>query len=302
MNRSFEWWIRTAVLGFSHPCLVSRRLWYNTKRTASSGLAISKYYNYPHKIIFLAGMAMSATTWMKNLLARIPGYYTYSTPMPRHIAVNQNICDSAFKHVPKYGYALFKTHLNPTGENLECISRNGVERVLITYRDLRDVAIARYHRLMVFPKTPDEPHFVDYRAIGKEKAMEHNIDIIASRYVPWIHGWRRNARKCPEKYLFVRFENLKRDTNTEFRKVLQFYSINLSDEKIEKIIEASKGRGTMRSNIAAARILSGGQYSNFRSGKIGNWKNELSDVQIEKCKSLLGPALIELGYEKDLKW
>jgi len=302
MNRNFEWWIRKTVLGFSHPWLLSRRLWYNTERTASRGLAISKYYNYPHKIIFLAGMAMSATTWMKNLLARIPGYYTYSTPMPRHIAVTQNICESYFKHVPKHGYALFKTHLNPTAENLECISRNGVEKVLITYRDLRDVAIARYHRLMAFPKAPDEPHFVDYKALGKEKAMEHNIEIIASNFVPWIHGWREVASKNPEQYFFVRFENLKRNTKDEFRKVLGFYGIRLSEKKIEEIVEAAKGRGNMRINMAAARILPMGYASNFRSGKIGNWRDELSDAHIKKCKDLLGSALIELGYEKDLNW
>jgi hypothetical protein len=239
---------------------------------------------------------------MKNLLARIPGYYTRSTPMPKDVAINQNICDSAFKHVPKHGYALFKTHLNPTAENLECISRNGVEKVLITYRDLRDVVIARYHRLMEFPKAPDEAHSIDYKTLGKEKAMDHNIEIIASFFVPWIREWREIAYKNPEQYHFVRFEDLKKDTKGEFQKVLNFYGSNLPDKKIEKIVEAAKGKGNVRKNMAAARILPWGYSSNFRSGKIGNWRNELTDSQIEKCKNLLGSALIELGYEKDMNW
>lgn len=302
MKRDFEWWIRTAVLGFLHPWMVSRRLWYNTKRTASSGLATSKYYNYPHKIIFLAGMPMSATTWMKNLLAKVPGYYTRSTPMPKDVAYNQNICDSAFSHVPNHGYTLFKTHLNPTHENLECIFQNGVEKVLITHRDLRDVAIAHYHRLMEFPRAPDEPHYMDYRALGKEKAMDLNIEIIASFVVPWIHGWREIASKNPKQYLFIKFEDLKKDTKGEFQKVLQFYGINLSDKKIGGIVDAAKGRGNVKNNMAAAKILPWGFSSNFRSGKIGNWRDELSDAHIKKCKDLLGSALIEQGYEKDLNW
>lgn len=302
MDRSFEWWVRTAFLGFSHPWLVCRRLWYNTKLSAANGLSIFKYYNYPHKIIFLAGMPMSATTWMKNLLARVPGYYTCSTPMPKGMAVNQNICDSAFKHVPRHGYTLFKTHLIPTHENLECIFQNGVEKVLITYRDLRDVAIARYHRLIEFPKAPDEPHFIDYRALGQEKAMEHSIEVVASDYIPWIRGWYEIASKNPEQYHFVKFENLKKDTKGEFQKVLNFYGINLPDKKIEEIVEAAKGRGNMKKNMAAAKILPWGYSSNFRSGKIGNWGDELSDAHIKKCKDLLGSALIELGYEKDLNW
>lgn len=302
MNRNFEWWIRTAVLGFSHPWMVSRRLWYNIKRTASSGVAISKYYDYSHKIIFLAGMPMSATTWMKNLLARIPGYYTRHTPMPKEIAINQNICDSAFKHVPRHGYTLFKTHLNPTHENLECIFQNGVEKILITYRDLRDVALARYHRLIEYPKSPGDPYYMDYQAMGKEKAIDHNIEHVACVSVPWLREWHECAKKNPKQYYFTKFENLKKDTKGEFQKVLNFYGINLPDKKVDEIIEAAKGRGSVKKNMAAAKILPWGYTSNFRSGKIGNWKNELSDSQIEKCKRLLGPALIEFGYEKDLDW
>ena len=304
MNRNFEWWIRTAGLGFSHPWLVSRRLWYNTKRSASSGLVISKYYNYPHKIIFLAGMPMSATTWMKNLLARIPGYYTRPTPMPHDIFVNQNICSSAFMHVPKLGYTLFKTHLNPTQENLECILRNEVEKVVITYRDLRDVAIARCHRLTEFPnvKVPGDPHFVDYKTLDREKIMHHNFEVIVSAYIPWIREWLEIANKNPESYHIVKFENLKKDTKGEFQKVLNFYDINLPEKKIEEIVEAAKGRRNVRKNMAAARILPSGYSSNFRSGKIGNWRDELTNSQIDKCKTLLGPILIELGYEKDLNW
>jgi len=302
MGKSLKWWFRTAFLVALHPRLTYKRLFYNIKRTCANSLALFRYYDHPHKIIFLAGMAMSGTTWMKNLLARIPGYYTCHTPMPKDVAINQNICNSAFKHVPKHGHTLFKTHLNPIHENLECIFQNGVEKVLITYRDLRDVAIARYHRLMEYPKAPDEPLFMDYRMMSKERAMDHNIEIIASFSVPWIRGWYEIARKNPKQYHFVKFENLKKDTEGEFRKVLHFYGINLSDKKIEEIVEASKGRGNVRKNMTAAKILPWGYSSNFRSGKIGNWRNELSDAQIEKCKDLLGPALIELGYEKDLSW
>ena len=58
----------------------------------------------------------------------------------------------------------------------------------------------------------------------------------------------------------------------------------------------------MRKNINAARVLPNGINSNFRSGKIGNWKTEMSKKQIEMCKELLGPSLIELGYEKNMNW
>lgn len=302
MGKKLKLWLSASSLFALHPHYVSRRILYSTRRCVSGGLATMGYYEYPHRIIFLAGMAMSASTWMKNMLARIPGYFTRPAPMPREVAINQNICDSAFKYVPKRGYTLYKTHLNPTSENLECIFQNEVEKVLITYRDLRDVAIARYHRLMEFPKEPGDPYYVDYSALGAEKALDHNIEHVASVNVPWIRGWFDIAKENPERYHFTKFEDLKRDTKGEFRKVLKFYGIDLPDKKIEEIVEAAKGRGNMKKNMTAAKILPWGYTSNFRSGKIGNWTNELTDAQIEKCKKLLGPALIELGYERDLIW
>lgn len=302
MDRSFEWWFRTGLRCSLYPHLASRRVWYNMRRCASDRISSFGYYNYPYHIIFLAGMAMSATTWMKNLLARIPGYYMRATPMPKEVAYNQNICDSAFNHVPRRGYALFKTHLQPDPQNIECIFRNGVEKVLITYRDLRDIAVARYYRLIDAPKSKDAHDFIDYRALGKEKALDHSIEHVADFYVYWIRGWFKIANEVPERYHFTKFEDLKNDTEGEFRKVLHFYGIELPDKKIGQIVEAAKGRKTMRKNLNAARILPFAYSSNFRSGKTGNWKTEFSDAQIEKCKKLLGPTLIELGYEKDLDW
>jgi hypothetical protein len=302
MRKGLRWYFRNSLLLASSPDLIAQRVWYNTRRCISDTSSLFGYYNYPYHIIFIAGMAMSASTWMKNLLARIPGYYMRATPMPWDVAVYQNICDSAFKYTPKHGYTLFKTHLNPTQENLECILQNGVEKVLITYRDFRDAVIAHYHRMMEVPHPPDHPSYVDYGTMSKEKAMDHNIEIIASDLVPWVRGWFEIASKNPEQYLFIKFEDLKNDTMGEFGKVLQFYGINLPKEKIEEIIVATKGRRNMQKNMAAARILPVGRSSNFRSGKIGSWKNELTSAQIEKCKKLLGPALIELGYEKDLNW
>lgn len=302
MRRNLRWWASEGFLAASHPVLLSRRIYYDVDRLVSDNLSAFGYYSYPHRIIFLAGMAMSATTWMKNLLARIPGYYTRSTPMPPEIAYNHGIADSAFSHVPKHGYTLFKTHLDPKPENLDCIFRNGVDKVLITYRDLRDVAVARYYRLIEFPKARDAFDFVDYQALGKEKTMDHSIEIVSSEYVWWIREWMNVAQRDPGRYHFTKFEDLKKDTIGEFKKVLDFYGITLTDEKVGEIVEKARGRGTVRKNLTEAKVLPWGYAANFRSGKIGNWKQEFTKDQIAKCKELIGPALIELGYEKDLNW
>jgi len=93
-------------------------------------------------------MPLSGTTKVKNMCSMIPGYFSRYTPMDYRIAVNQNISDSAFRYTPNWSYSLFKTHLNPNKKNIDIIKKNGVKKVVVTYRDLRDVVISNYHRLI----------------------------------------------------------------------------------------------------------------------------------------------------------
>ena len=60
---------------------------------------------------------------IKNLIARVPGYYSRHMSIPYNIAVRQDIVDSAFNHTPSKGFSLYKTHLNPSKNNLDCIER-----------------------------------------------------------------------------------------------------------------------------------------------------------------------------------
>ena len=95
-------------LVLKYPNHVINRLMYNSKRSFLDMLYPLGIYNYKYQSIFLAGMALSGSTWIKNLLSQIPGYFTRSTPMPIEIAINQDICDSAFSKIPKIGNTLFR--------------------------------------------------------------------------------------------------------------------------------------------------------------------------------------------------
>lgn len=299
IKRYLRWGLKTV----SHPVLVSGRIWYNARRTVADILYPFGYCNYPYRIIFLAGMSLGGSTWMKSMLSKIPGVFTRPTPMPFDIQYRQDICDSAFSRFPKkYGNTLFKTHLNPTQENLECLSRNGVDKILITYRDFRDALVSHYYRLVVTPKPKDACDYRDYRAMDKETAMNYLIEDSAEYSVPWVRGWFQLAKEDPDRYHFTRFEDMKADTKQAFRGVLDFYQIKLPENKIDRIIDLSRGKGTMEKNLKAGIILPSGLTTNFRSGKIGSWKEEFTKSNIKKCKEFLGNALIEFNYEKDLNW
>lgn len=257
---------------------------------------------YKYNIIFLAGMPMSATTKVKNMCGMIPGYFTRYAPMPYDIAVNQDISESAFRYTPRWSYTLFKTHLNPSSNNLNIIKKNNVKKVIVTYRDLRDVALARYHRLIKFPKRKGDPHYSEYHMMQKSDALNHSINVVAIDYIKWIDGWQDISKKNKDFVLFIKFEDLINNSKSELKNILDFYEINLNEELINHICKTTEGKKDMVTNLNNATVLPFALSSNFRSGKIGNWKNEFNKENLINAKKLLGKSLIDLKYENDLNW
>ena len=289
-----------------NPKLSIIRFNYVLKRFFYDLFFFFKRKKYKYKIIFIAGMPMSATTKIKNMCGRVDGYFTRYTPMSNEVLYNQNITDSAFKHCPTWSYTLFKTHLNPWEENINIIKRNNVKKVIVSYRDLRDVVVARYYRLLNFPKKNYEPGYkskeFQYKNLSKSQAINDCIENVSKYFVKWIFGWLDLSYKEKDFILMCKFEDLISNPKTEFKRILNFYEINLEESKINSIVKATEGKKNMVSNINESEVLPWAISSNFRSGKIGNWKDEFDSENIKKFKELAGDSLIKLKYEKDLNW
>lgn len=290
---------------FLHPKLLLMRVIYIFKRFIFDIYFIFKK-PYKYNYIFIAGMTMSSTTRVKNMCGHIPGYFTRYMPMPHSIAIRQDICNSAFMFSPSWSYSLFKTHLNPSENNLEVLKRNKIKKIVVTYRDLRDVALARYYRLLKFPKKANEPYYLppekQYKNISKEEGLNDCIKVICEFVPNWIFKWFEISEKEKDLVLFCKFEDLNIQPKIEFKKILDFYEINLSETKIDKIIQITKGKKNMVENMNEYKFLPNAYASNFRSGKIGGWKNEFTKNNISEFKKLAGNSLVKLGYEKNNDW
>lgn len=296
-DRDMGWLAENLWTAARHPGLSLQRISYNVRRFAADQAAAAGYYDYPERIIFLAGMALSGSTWIKNMLARIPGYYTRATPMPFEVAKRQDIQDSAFSRVPRRGYTLFKTHLNPTLSNLDCLKRNGVRKVIVSYRDLRDVVVSDYYRSLEFPDPYDCCGYVDYSKMGKEEAMACSIRRVADHFAPWIRDWMEIAKTATGDYHFVRFEDIKADPRRELQRMLEFYGIRLAGAVVDGMVRGAAGKGRVKDNMEQAKVLPAGFATNFRKGKVGGWKAEFSAANLADARRLLGRDLAELGYE-----
>ena len=76
-----------------NPNLVIAHFKYAISRILHDFLFIF-YRKHKFNIVFIAGLPMSATTKIKNMLGKVPGYFTRYTPMPYDVAVNQDISQS----------------------------------------------------------------------------------------------------------------------------------------------------------------------------------------------------------------
>jgi hypothetical protein len=302
LNKDIAWWRSIVKATVRNPTALAYRFYYIFKRCLFDLVARQGIYKYQHNIIFIAGMPLSATTWVKNMFGRVPGYFTRYTPMPYDVSVRQDFSESAFMFTPKHGYTLFKTHLNPTASNLNILLNNNVKKVIVTQRDFRDAALANYHRIKKFPSLPGAVNYSDITKITKEEALNESIKIASDFFVPWMDGWMDIAKEHKGFVYFCEFEKLRNDPKAEFNKMLDFYEIKISEEKIDTIIEASQGKGTMEDNQSKAVFQTWALSSNFRSGKTGGWKDEFTEKNIKYCEKMLGKDLIRHGYEKDNTW
>lgn len=85
----------------------------------------------------------------------------------------------------------------------------------------------------------------------------------------------------------VRYEQLRRDTKTELKKVFDFAELSYDETLIDRIIEKTDIKN----------IKKKGEGLQVRKGAIGEWRSRLSETDIALWKELAGDTLVHLGYD-----
>ncbi len=132
----------------------------------------------------------------------------------------------------------------------------------------------------------DSSFFEDWMRINEPTNLTH-INDFYDLYLPWM--------ELPFVYT-TRFENIigpegggtEAALIEEIINIASFLDIKLTEKDAMKI---AKGRSKWF-----------GHSETYRTGKIGNWKNEFSDEHKKLFKDFCGQQLIDLGYENDFSW
>lgn len=273
---------------------------YYFKILANDVKALLGITSYACKVIFVAGYPKSGTTWVENFISNIPGYNPRVLSGSREIIRQHNLPADAFSAIPKYGYSAIKTHITPSSKNIDTLVKNGICKVIVMYRDPRDIIVSNYYYVLKNnPWAVGDPEYANYNAMTKQDALSHSMNLIVDDYCSWVGGWMEVAKSNKEiECLFVRYEDLRNNRKNIFENILSFFGIRLSEEQFFGVMQASENR----LGYLGGAGREPGTRSTMRTGVSGEWRQELNRQQQEFIKERSGRFLVELGYESDLEW
>lgn len=241
--------------------------------------------------ILINGSPKTGTTWMLLLAASIPGYHwvgnfegdieRYKYLIPGNLVHGHDWYTTDFDHILK---------------------ENNIKTILLM-RDPRDQLISR-----VFHIRRDETHPWHERL--KKASLDEAIMLCieGSQKLPGTRKMIELTQSWLQKEtdsIWVRYEDMLKDIDHEFRLVLDYLEIPLQDELINSIIQKNQFERLSVGRKFWNKPRKKGQadpQSHFRKGIVGDWKNYLNENHKERFKQVSGEKLIELGYAQDFDW
>jgi hypothetical protein len=221
----------------------------------------------------------SGGTWVGQMLGRALG-----VPFPRN-------------RLPVLRTSIMHGHyLNPWG----------MRNVVVVWRDGRDVMVSWYHQQLIphawnelqVSRSRRELPLEDYNDVyGNLPAfIEYAFTRPHSPRFSWADFVRRwHGRKDATH---VRYENLRRDTAGELRRVV----LGLTGERLGLEEATAIAEEFSFERQAGRRAGEEDKRSFLRKGVVGDWRNHFSREARETFDRNAGDELILLGYEKDRAW
>ncbi|KAK1427095.1 hypothetical protein QVD17_15778 [Tagetes erecta] len=234
--------------------------------------------------IYLVTQPKSGTTWIKALAFAILNR-TRHTNVPTHplLMFNPHDCvpyieNEVLRTKPTYSDAtstrLFATHMPYT--SLPQSIHDSSCRIVYMCRNPKDVLVSLIHFVnKVRDKSLDR--------ITLEEGFEMFCKGVSPCGPYWDHvkGYYKASLKHPTRILFLTYENMKRDTRSNVKRLADFLGCPFTEEEeakgvVEEIVSLCSFKrlsdrnkhGTIREGLPNEVF--------FREGKVGDWSNHLT--------------------------
>lgn len=252
---------------------------------------------YPQRLLFVAGLPKSGTTWLKKMLTSYPGFHEVLVPdvasyeLANEGSHDYDLPDDVFLRFEEM-LVVTKMHVHGSPHNVRLLHEAGVKYVVL-YRDLRDVAVSHFFYVR---RTPWHPEHLIYKDLSVQEGLMTFADRLLVPFADWVRSWRQN--RDPARSLELRYEKMLDDTVGVMKRVAEHFELDSSPETVKEIVEAHSFK-----NLSGGRERGEeSKKSFFRKGKSGDWKNYFTPELRKRYKKLIGDFLIEFDYEQDYDW
>ncbi|XP_059670488.1 cytosolic sulfotransferase 3-like isoform X2 [Cornus florida] len=231
--------------------------------------------------VILASSMKTGTTWLKALIPSI---------MDPNARIVEN---STYNILDMPSPRLFRTHM-PYAMLPDSIKTSGCKIVYIT-RDPKDTVLSLWHFMNSIRKPEERPfplnEFFESFCKGLHPFGPFHDHVL---------GYWKESMMRPEKILFLRYEDMKRDTSGQVKKLASFLGRPFAkEEEVAKVVwmcsfERLKNLEVNKNGVEPDAGFPKSAY--FRLGVVGDWKNSLS-MEMKKqldeitCNKLEGSGL-----------
>ena len=252
---------------------------------------------YPQRVLFVAGLPKSGTTWLKKMLASYPGFHELLIPdvaayeLATGGSHDYDLPSDMFSRLADM-LVVTKMHVHGSPHNVAVLRAAGVKHVVL-YRDLRDVAVSY---VFYVRQTPWHPEYPTYAGLSVPEGLATFAERTLEPYIDWVRSWHEN--RDPELSLELRYEQMLSDPAAVMTRVAEHFQLDSSPETVGKVVdkhgfqELSGGRGQGQESAS----------NFFRKGIVGDWRNHFTPDLKQRYMRLAGDFLIEFGYERNHSW
>lgn len=260
-----------------------RRIGYHLSKTPLRvPLVWMRHRGLHRNDVFLASYPRSGNTWLRFLLAEILTQNKVDFDNINGFIPELGLHRSAASLLPHDG-VLIKTHE---------LYRTEYRKAVYLIRDIRDVALSNYARgneLGVLEGLPFDDFLASF------------LDGSASRVGSWmshVRSWRESALGQRGDLLLMKYEDLRRDPESNLLKLLAFLGAEADTTKVREAVK-NNSLARMRQKEDRSRTLpsSSSESGRFvRSGSITGWQQRLTQDQVQLIADAAGTDLLSLGY------
>ncbi|KAG4190913.1 hypothetical protein ERO13_A07G059000v2 [Gossypium hirsutum] len=286
--------------------------WVNPDAALKNLMWIQDHFKPRPTDIFLASFPKSGTTWLKALIFAIVNRTRYGFADHPLLTTGPHDCfPFLYAHLYEKDRSRFDLDGFPSPRLLSShipyaslpnsMTDNQSYRFIYICRDPKDVLVSTW--LFMNKLRPKE-----LAPLSLEEAFELFCQGI-SPYGPfWDHvlGYWRASLETPEKILFLKYEELKKEPFVIVKSLGEFlgYPFSLEEESkgvVEEIVKLCSFENLSNLEVnrtSVQKFSKGATVDNrhfFREGKVGDWRNYLTAEMVERLDEITYHNLLASG-------